>query len=271
MDFHASSAQDRTLNIDSAGDEGSYRRVVNEMNLFPQDHNETSTLLHANKETAPIHDRDEQEIIELDVNTCLNLSTISMSSETDQISVIRADLKKMNTENQRLKSLLNQANNNYRALLMHLYTFMQAQHVLRHGRFQTPEMAKRIEGVSVARQFMDLGQAGKDHHELAQSSISPENIIVESMEAQKINEIVAVDRLDNREESPERVHPSGWISNKVRKFNSSQTMTIRKARVSVRVRSEAAMVSIKQVSRSNFHRRVYKYCLETSSPLTIIS
>lgn len=132
-------------------------------------------------------------------------------------------------------------------------------------------MAKRIEGVSVARQFMDLGQAGKDHHELAQSSISPENIIVESMEAQKINEIVAVDRLDNREESPERVHPSGWISNKVRKFNSSQTMTIRKARVSVRVRSEAAMVSIKQVSRSNFHRRVYKYCLETSSPLTIIS
>lgn len=123
-------------------------------------------------------------------------------------------------------------------------------------------MLKRNEGVTVARQFMDLG------HELAQSSsentrsqefpISPENIIVESMETQKINnksnDIVALDRLDNREESSERAHPSGWISNKVPKFNSSrdvehasQTMTsmIRKARVSVRARSEAAMVSIK--------------------------
>lgn len=120
---------------------------------------------------------------------------------------------------------------------------------------------------------MDLGQAEKDNHEVAQSSsentrsqefrISPENIIVESMEAgRKITngkEIVAVDRLDNnnnKEESSERAHQSGWISNKLPKFNSSrdvehasQTMTsiIRKARVSVRARSEAAMVRIKLI------------------------
>lgn len=133
-------------------------------------------------------------------------------------------------------------------------------------------MAKRNGEVTVARHFMDLDQAEKDNHEVAQSSsentrsqefrISPENIIVESMEAgRKINngkEIVAVDRLDNnnKEESSERAHQSGWISNKLPKFNSSrdvehasQTMTsiIRKARVSVRARSEAAMVRIKLI------------------------
>ncbi|XP_031284552.1 probable WRKY transcription factor 31 [Pistacia vera] len=265
MDVHAA-APDRILINSAGGDGDSEKRVVNEMNFFAaDDHKETSFSLDVKKEIASVPDRDAQEI-KLDINTGLNLSTTSTSSKTDQMAVLRADLNKMNVENQRLKSLLNQANNDYRALQMHLYTFMQRQHLLKAGNLQSPEMVKRNEGVTVAKQFMDLGQAEKDNHELVQSSsentrsqefpISPENIIVESMKTPKINnnsnEIVALDRLDNREESSERAHTSGWISNKVPKFNSSrdvehasETMTsmIRKARVSVRARSEAAMIS----------------------------
>lgn len=56
------------------------------------------------------------------------------------MAVLRADLNKMNVENQRLKSQLNQANSDYRALQMHLYTFMQRQHILKAANSQTPEV-----------------------------------------------------------------------------------------------------------------------------------
>lgn len=44
-----------------------------------------------------------------------------------QLAVLQADLNKMNIENQRLRGLLNQANNDYRALQMHLCAVMQRQ------------------------------------------------------------------------------------------------------------------------------------------------
>ena len=126
----------------------------------------------------------------------------------------------------------------------------------------------------VARQFMDLGQAAKsEKDELSESSSegrfqevsgSSGNTIVESMESRKKNSTSGNETVprnpsrkdlmdpgrNQREDTPkDRPHP-GWLSNKVPKFNTSrdveqaqETMAmIRKARVSVRARSEASMV-----------------------------
>lgn len=41
---------------------------------------------------------------------------------------LRAELENMNQENKQLKAMLNQVNNNYSALQMHIATIMQRQH-----------------------------------------------------------------------------------------------------------------------------------------------
>lgn len=44
-----------------------------------------------------------------------------------QLAVVQAELDRMNVENQRLKGLLNQVNNNYQALHVHLKALMQRE------------------------------------------------------------------------------------------------------------------------------------------------
>lgn len=128
------------------------------------------------------------------------------------------------------------------------------------------------EKVGVARQFMDLGQAGKDNHKVSLSNSSEDTArfrefkIVESMEAQSDDEIVALDDHQmgkrnisdrtEREVTPDdhqRAKKVGRFNNNNSNNNSSRdveqaaslsqtTSMIRRARVSVRARSEASMV-----------------------------
>ena len=44
-----------------------------------------------------------------------------------QLADVRAELKRLNEENQRLRVTLNQVNSNYYALQMHLFSLMQRQ------------------------------------------------------------------------------------------------------------------------------------------------
>ena len=44
-----------------------------------------------------------------------------------QLAVLQCELDRMNTENQRLRAMLNLANNNYHALQMHISSLMQQQ------------------------------------------------------------------------------------------------------------------------------------------------
>lgn len=121
--------------------------------------------------------------------------------------------------------------------------------------------------------LMDIGQpapiAGEKDYEVSHSSGSPRNEIVESMDCKSIKppnirEIGRKELLehDDQEEVPEHQQDqfatgSRWVPNKVAKFGStttnmttsrdeeqaSETMSmIRKARVSVRARSDASMV-----------------------------
>lgn len=44
-----------------------------------------------------------------------------------QLAQLQVELKRMNTENQKLKEMLSHVSNNYSALQMHLLTLMQQQ------------------------------------------------------------------------------------------------------------------------------------------------
>lgn len=124
------------------------------------------------------------------------------------------------------------------------------------------------EKVGVARQFMDLGQAGKDDHKVSLCNSSEDTPrfrefkIVESMEARSDDEIVALDdhqmgKRNISDRTEREVTPDdGQRAKKVARFNnnnsskdveqaasqSQTTSMIRRARVSVRARSEASMV-----------------------------
>ncbi|XVE50696.1 hypothetical protein DITRI_Ditri01bG0184000 [Diplodiscus trichospermus] len=209
----------------------------------------------------------------LDDRTSQNLKE---KQGVDQLADVRAELERINAENGRLKVAFNQVKSNYYALQMHLVSLMRYRRSSAQ-RSEATEMNRQAEEkihveTIVSRQFMDLGQAAKaENDDLSESSSegrfrefsgSHGKAIVESMERREKNssggEIDSSRKgfmesgRDQREDMifDGRPHP-GWLPNKVPKFNASrdveqaqETMAmIRKARVLVRARSEASMIS----------------------------
>lgn len=199
-----------------------------------------------------------------------------------ELAAVQAEIGRMNQENQRLKSMLSHVTNNYNSLQMHFLTMMQ-QRNQRNGSPPSPEVIngekmgdKRNEHdeAIVPRQFLDLGPASfADEASRSTTgggsrdrSRSPPN----NIEAMSINysprknnngkEIVPFDRCErsdcrdvkptSREKSPDQAS-QGWGPNKAPKLSPSkstsdqqaQEATMRKARVSVRARSEAPMIT----------------------------
>lgn len=215
--------------------------------------------------------------LNFDVNTGLRLLTTNMGSEQStvddgvfsdekegksELAALQGELNRMNEENQRLKGLLSQVSHNYNALQMHLAALMQQQNQ-RNESHQEHEPAdeemeeKKQGGFIVPRQFMDLGPAATaETDEPSQSSSegrshdrsgSPQNTIKNNGD-----EIVPFDRekVDAGGDSPDRASQD-WVQNKIPKLSASKNnedqstaeATMRKARVSVRARSEAPMIS----------------------------
>ncbi|KAK9268768.1 hypothetical protein L1049_000530 [Liquidambar formosana] len=270
------------------------KRVVNEMDFFSdKSFSKESSSVEVKKESA--HDGVAQGSEILD--TGLNLLTRNNSSDKStvddgassnieekltmsKLQVLKAELNRMRTENQRLRGMLNQVNNNYNALQMNLVTLMQRPQNLKAKTTEEHTMIDATLGEKnhmVPRQFMDMGRAAamaqKDEPSQSSSeskyrecSKSPKNIVESgSMEykTQKENtgnEIIPFDpnRSDSRgsgrterEDSPDQTF-QGWVPNKVPKFNTSRDddhqatepmSMMRRARVSVRARSEASMIS----------------------------
>ncbi|CAN8274210.1 unnamed protein product [Cochlearia groenlandica] len=183
---------------------------------------------------------------------------------------LQEELKKMKIENHRLREMLSQATNNFNSLQMQLVAVMRQQeqrnssqdHLL--GSEGTIEARKRQEvQAMVPRQFMDLGpsSAAAAEHDAEVSSKertmarsgSPPSLLESS------NPREGGKRLLGREAIPDESDSNAWGSpNKVPKHNppsgnnehrnrtvidqSTAEATMRKARVSVRARSEATMV-----------------------------
>ncbi|TMX03941.1 hypothetical protein EJD97_012933 [Solanum chilense] len=195
------------------------------------------------------------------VNTGLQLVTASDQSTVDdgelileeeraknELAELQVELRKMNAENQRLRGMLTQVTNNYTALQMHLATLMQQQRQnisitqnTHDHNFQIVE-AKLNQEKIVPRRFLELGRSGNDLSHNSNSS-SEERTVSKSPQN---DTQVTIMHNKGREESPES---DSWVPNKVPKLNSSMPIdpttdaTMRKARVSVRARSEAPMIS----------------------------
>ncbi|GLT83577.1 hypothetical protein SLE2022_018560 [Rubroshorea leprosula] len=169
------------------------------------------------------------------VNTSLNLRTTNSGRKdkgimNQQVADARAEMERINIENQRLKGMINQLNNSYHSLQMHLHTLIP-QH-----------RNQRIEGGPVARQFMDLGQSRMTFEEGEELSERMESTIVESMEKKSSRDQtfpVNSDRKLDRNIQRQKFSSSSGDGDRAEEFLS----IVRKARVSVRVRSDTAVIS----------------------------
>ncbi|KAI3456480.1 hypothetical protein Pfo_013143 [Paulownia fortunei] len=206
---------------------------------------------------------------ELDVNTGLQLVTANTGSDQstvddgmsydaedkrakNELAQLQVELERMNAENQRLRGMLTQVSSNYSALQMHLVTLMQQQQNSRTDRSQEQEIVDRkseekkqeMGGPIVPRQFLDLGPGAANQMADEQSNSSSEERTLSGSPQNNLE--LSRNKRIGREESPES---EGWAPKKSPKLNPTKPVdqsadaTMRKARVSVRARSEAPMIS----------------------------
>nr|KYP48279.1 WRKY transcription factor 6 [Cajanus cajan] len=193
----------------------------------------------------------------------------------NELAVLQAELERMKRENQKLRDMLDQVNADYNALQIHFMDLMQQQKAEEVGEQEVfggkLEEKKQGEsgGVLVPRQFMDLGLAtNADTDEPSSSSggrsqdrsgsSGNNNIEVASKElgTSKNDEGVVYEqekkeygRVNEREDSPSGHAFAG--DNKIPRLSPPKNnnnvdqaeATMRKARVSVRARSEAPMIT----------------------------
>ncbi|KAF8086451.1 hypothetical protein N665_0625s0016 [Sinapis alba] len=259
-------------------DEQQHRPMMDEVDFFRSEKRDDQNVI--TKETHRLHDvkRENSRVDDDDdrstgINTGLNLLTANTGSDEslvdDGLSVdmeekrtkienaqLREELKKSNEENQRLKEMLSQTTNNFNSLQMQLVAVMRQQEDHHHlatikskdkdtNQHEAPEM--------VPRQFIDLGLPSTEVSSNERTTVrsrSPPSLLENSNSSQRAKRVLEI------EESQEN-ESNGWgNSSKVSKHNvsssngngngidqSSAEATMRKARVSVRARSEAPMLS----------------------------
>ncbi|XP_065042694.1 uncharacterized protein LOC135675950 isoform X2 [Musa acuminata AAA Group] len=188
-------------------------------------------------------------------NTRSDLSTVDdgMSPPEDdkegksELTAVQAELARMNQENNKLRLMLNQLTTNYNALQMQLVALTQQRRT--SGNPQEPENRKMEEkshdkhdgAVVPRRQFMDLGPGGDIDEPSHSSSTSRDPCL-----SLRSHTEVSLDHEKHVREDDRAEH--GWNSNKTPRLAPSKSAeraedaTMRKARVSVRARSEAPTV-----------------------------
>nr|XP_043623652.1 WRKY transcription factor 6-like [Erigeron canadensis] len=213
-------------------------KVVNEVDFFStrksKDEDDNDYKIFVKKESS-------DHGTELDVNTGLHLLTTnsdqssvddggSSTSEDKQaknkLTILQVELQKMNIENQRLREMLLQVSNNYAALQMHIANEIQKQQNQKNQKNQKKELGPNSHDSS--------------SEERTQSGSTLPNGVELSKNGEK-----RVKRT-GREDTPDS---DGWVANKMPKLNGTKNVeppndsTMRKARVSVRARSEASMIT----------------------------
>ncbi|XP_041992983.1 WRKY transcription factor 6-like isoform X3 [Salvia splendens] len=139
--------------------------------------------------------------------------------ENMEVAFLQAEMEKMISENIRLKGLLEEIKNNYNGLQMEALTMMHNH-----------DAEEKKNGVVTPRQFMDPGFGDNE-----ESSLSPpEGHIDRDMPVAHDKDVVG-----REEQGPESKVQK--LAHSPRSVDQAEA-TMRKARVSVRARSEAAMV-----------------------------
>ncbi|CAN6336784.1 unnamed protein product [Urochloa humidicola] len=200
-----------------------------------------------------------------------------------ELALAKSEIGRLTEENKQLKNMLGRVSTNYNSLQMHVLTLMQQRSSHRglgapsHELNADPEK-KDQDGSLLPRQFISLGTAASpDEPPLrcgssggGDCSASPSytdychgkggGVVIGSKDAMPLpafDHHRSVHEREQRGSSPEDPPPppphhvpQGWLPNKVPKFLPAkgpepvpEAATMRKARVSVRARSEAAMIS----------------------------
>ncbi|PKU79527.1 probable WRKY transcription factor 31 [Dendrobium catenatum] len=187
-----------------------------------------------------------------------------------ELVAMQSELGRMTEENQRLRGMLSQVTNNYNALHMHFMALMQqrnqnnkSNNITQSQEAVSDDQLRKQENVGVAivpRQFIDLGLAAGDADEPSTHSSTDGGSQDPSSQSQankeksaNSKEMMVFEREGNgfvREESPEN-SSHVWAPNNQPKVGGvglkpaeqAQEATMRKARVSVRARSEAPMIA----------------------------
>uniref|UniRef100_A0A5B6ZKV7 Putative WRKY transcription factor 31 n=1 Tax=Davidia involucrata TaxID=16924 RepID=A0A5B6ZKV7_DAVIN len=254
------------------------RTVINEMDFFADKKHADSNATATTNIGADKKDLSGRTDLNFNVNTRLHLLTANTSSDQstvddgispnsedkrtkNELAVLQAEIERMSTENQHLREMLNQVTNNYNTLQMHLVTLMKQQQDQKsdttdqqHDQMVDVKLEDKKPngnngGLIVPRQFMDLGLAAIADTDEPSLSCSEGRRRSPDRSRSPVNNVEAVskDLYDHdqkkeygREDSPD---------NKVPRLNSSKNVdqaaeaTMRKARVSVRARSEAPMIT----------------------------
>ncbi|XP_048130276.1 probable WRKY transcription factor 31 isoform X2 [Rhodamnia argentea] len=242
-------------------------RVVNELNFFAIDKSSREEVSSAIKSENVEESLKEDKEMKLDAG--LNLLTENIGSDKSlvdeeeargnehrclnltELAVLRDELHRMNMENQRLKSMIYQVNSNCNALQVHLLSLMQRHGANPHA--MTADYEKDCEKLTGKDENSQSLSGDKSRDGLG----SPQNNIVESMEFFKkptespANEFVPSHDPDKNEPIDHRPgrDDTAWAPTKVQNLSPSAdqgaetTAMIKKARVSVRVRSEASMIA----------------------------
>ncbi|XP_060188125.1 probable WRKY transcription factor 31 [Lycium barbarum] len=253
------------------------RPVIDEMDFFADKKDGNSAETTAN-DTERKESNTPPPELDFSINTGLHLLTANTYSDQSivedglspnnsedkrtksELAVLQAELERMNGENRRLRDMLNQVTNNYSTLQVHMMNMMQQQQQQQqnqengqHDGKSTEEVIKQQHnhnnqnghGQMVPRQFMDLGLAGSEAEEASLSSS-------EGRSGREKSRSPTNNMESGREDSPEKGSP-GWGPNKIPRLGGNGSnkpadqqateATMRKARVSVRARSEAPMIT----------------------------
>ncbi|PIN02157.1 hypothetical protein CDL12_25329 [Handroanthus impetiginosus] len=245
------------------------KRVVSEMDFFTEKKNCDDTDVELIKEESQqgrqLHSDDHINtgLNLLTTNTILNREKPDMDqndrsqevggrTSNTEFVVLKAELDRMNTENERLRAIVNQINDKCYSLKMNIMSLLHRQQNpgTENKSDQDHKMINSMvaEEEKIRKHIIDFGQResvddqdpGSNNQDCSSSPSGKEEMSSGLM--QKISSKTKT----KREESPEKNFQE-WISKKVAEPHSfdhrTAEATMKKARVSVRARSEAPTIS----------------------------
>ncbi|XP_045800241.1 probable WRKY transcription factor 31 [Trifolium pratense] len=263
------------VNLTRNTEDGGDRKITSEVDFFSDRNKPSSSASHEQHQHVKSNIV-KKEIISTDekhVNTGLQLANtgsdqsvvddgVSSDAEnkrakTTELAQLQVELQRMNSENKKLKEMLNHVTGNYTALQMQLVALMQKNHHTENEAVnaKAEEKNQGVGGGMVPRQFLAITNGTTEVDDQVSNSSSDERTrsntpMNNQIEGGTRDHIRNNNGKNGRDDSPES-ETQGWGPNKAQKILNSSNVndqanteaTMRKARVSVRARSEASMIS----------------------------
>ncbi|KAG8386105.1 hypothetical protein BUALT_Bualt03G0114400 [Buddleja alternifolia] len=250
----------------SSVDHGEKRVLISEMDFFAKKQNFDTGA--SNQVEIKKENYGQGQELHLHINTGLNLLTtyatpsdksivdnrgspeVARRTSKNEFIVLKAELDRMNTENERLRAILNQINDKYYSLKKHIMSLLHPQQNS-NAENKSDDDHKMIntvteggnQGFMIPDKIISGGQRGlmddKDGSSYNQDrSVSSQQEMSIAYGRLQKNSTKETDKVEN----PEKIYGE-WIHSSKGFDHQAAEATMKKARVSVRARSEATMIS----------------------------